>query len=211
MQKTIFFHCLGYFSRSHSSRLVQTHFSVQKKKFCFLLRAFFPASGNYYLKYWQPFSFVFQIFLSMEAVFLSNRKVFSGADFMEIFNPDWNFSSVYQVEISSQLKRKLFFKMTLQLHVKISTQDTELKFQLGLANPRWNFNPGCKSQIFHIIDSFSNPGLKFDTTHARMPCLLKKNKDGNFTSTIEMNRQQTYQSFKGFWFNLLSSFNSSAF
>ena len=147
----------------------------------------------------------------MEAVFPSNRKVFSGADFMEIFKPDWNFNSIYRVEISSQLNRTLLFKMTLQLHVKISPQDTALKFQLGSANPRWNFNPGCKSQIFHIIDSFSNPGLKFDTTHARMPCLFKKNKDGNFTSTIEMNQQQTYQSYKGFQFNLLSSFNSWGF
>ena len=27
------------------------HFSVQKKKYCFLLRTFFPASGNHYLNY----------------------------------------------------------------------------------------------------------------------------------------------------------------
>ena len=32
--------------------------------------------------------------------------------------------------------------MTLQLHVKILTQYTELKCQLGLAKPGGNFNPG---------------------------------------------------------------------
>ena len=40
------------------------------------------------------------------------------------------------------LKRKLLFKMTLQLHVKISARCTELKFQLGLANRKRNFNTG---------------------------------------------------------------------
>ena len=49
--ETIFFHWLRYFSRSSSSRLVETHFLVQKKKYCFFLRTFFPASGNHYLNY----------------------------------------------------------------------------------------------------------------------------------------------------------------
>ena len=53
---------------------------------------------------------------------------------MEIFNPGRNFNKVYQVEISSRLNSKLLFNMTLQLHARY----TELKFQLGLANPRWN-------------------------------------------------------------------------
>ena len=53
-----------------------------------------------------------------------------GGDYMEIFNP------LNRVEISSQLNSKLLFKMTLQLHVKISTRYTELKFKLGLAKPR---------------------------------------------------------------------------
>ena len=30
---------------------METHFSVQKKKYRFLLRAFLPANGNYYLNY----------------------------------------------------------------------------------------------------------------------------------------------------------------
>ena len=49
--KTIFFHWHRYFWRSISSRIVETHFSVQKKKHCFLFRAFFPASGIHYLNY----------------------------------------------------------------------------------------------------------------------------------------------------------------
>ena len=47
----IFFHCLRYFSRSSSSCIVETNFSVQKKEYCILLRTFFPASGNHYLNY----------------------------------------------------------------------------------------------------------------------------------------------------------------
>ena len=48
--ETIPFHWLRYFSRSSLSQLVETHFPFQKKKYCFLLRTFFPASGNHYLK-----------------------------------------------------------------------------------------------------------------------------------------------------------------
>ena len=58
--------------------------------------------------------------------------------------------------------------MTLQLHVKISTRYTELKFQLGLANPKWKF------QIFPVIEIFSNPGWTFDTTHTWIPGLFLK-------------------------------------
>ena len=43
-----FFHCLTYFSRGCLSRLVGTHFSVEKKKYCFSLKTFFPAGGNHY-------------------------------------------------------------------------------------------------------------------------------------------------------------------
>ena len=65
--------------------------------------------------------------------------------------------------------------MTLQLHLKISTRYDKLNFQLGLANLRWNWNPGWRFQIFLIIDIFSYPGWKFDTTHAWIPCLFLKN------------------------------------
>ena len=124
---------------------------------------------------------------------------FLGADYMGIFKLGWIFNLVQRVEISSRLNRKLLFKMTLQLHVKISIWHTELKFQLGLANPKWDFNPGWKFQISHIIDIFSNPGWKFDTTHARVPCLFfLKNKDGDFTSTFQMDRWQTYLSYRVF-------------
>ena len=81
---------------------------------------------------------------------------------------------VYQVEISSRLNSILFFKMISQLHVKISTRYTELKIQLGLANLRWNFKPGWKSQIFLIIDIFTNPRWKFDTTHPNSLFAFKK-------------------------------------
>ena len=50
-KQTIFFHYLRYFSRSSLSRLVETHFSVQKKKSVFYLELFFPANGNHYLNY----------------------------------------------------------------------------------------------------------------------------------------------------------------
>ena len=44
------------------------------------------------------------------------------------------------VEISSRLDSKLFFKMALQLHLKIPTRYSELNFQLGLA--KLGFNQG---------------------------------------------------------------------
>ena len=71
------------------------------------------------------------------------------ADYMDIFNPGWNFNSLNRVEISPRLNIKLLLKMTLQLHVKISTRYTELKFQLGI--PSWNFNPGWKSPYNQLL------------------------------------------------------------
>ena len=62
--------------------------------------------------------------------------VHEGADYMKIFNPVWKFKLVYRVEISFWINSKLLIKMTLQLHVKVSTRYTKLKFQVGLANPR---------------------------------------------------------------------------
>ena len=52
-------------------------------------------------------------------------------DHKHILNPNSNFNLAYRVEILSRLNSKLLFKMTLQLHVEISTRHTELKFQLG--------------------------------------------------------------------------------
>ena len=71
---------------------------------------------------------------------------------MEIFNPGWNFKNWD----SSRLNSKLLFQVTLQLHVKISTRYTKLKFQLGLDNARWNLNPGWKFQIFYKIGKLTN-------------------------------------------------------
>ena len=83
------------------------------------------------------------------------------ADYIEIFHP------LHQVEISSRLNSKLLFKTTLQLQVKISTRYTELKFQLGLANPRWNFNPGWKSDTTHAWTPYFFKKIKMATTQAR--------------------------------------------
>ena len=76
LRETIFFHCHRYFSRSPSSRIMETHFSVQKKKYCFLFRIFFPSSRIHYLNYREAYLKLlllllttilsdFQIFLSM--------------------------------------------------------------------------------------------------------------------------------------------------
>ena len=94
-----------------------------------------------------------------------------GPDYMKIFNLGWKFRLVFRV--NSKLLFKCF-KMTLQLHVKVSTWYAELKFQLRLAKSRWNFNPGWKFQISHIIYIFSNPQWKYDTTRAQIPCLFLK-------------------------------------
>ena len=80
--ETISCPCLRYFLRNPSSRLMETHFSVQKKTYCCLLRAFFSASGNHYLRYkeayskllLQPFYFIFTSFLSVGTDFLFSRN-----------------------------------------------------------------------------------------------------------------------------------------
>ena len=61
---------------------METNFSIQKKAYCFLLTAFFRASGNHYLRYkeaylkllLQPFYFIFPIFLSVGTDFLFSRN-----------------------------------------------------------------------------------------------------------------------------------------
>ena len=80
--ETILCPCLRYFSRSPSSRLIETNLSIQKKAYCFLLTAFLHASGNHYLRYkeaylkllLQPFYFIFPIFLSVGPDFLFSRN-----------------------------------------------------------------------------------------------------------------------------------------
>ena len=61
---------------------METNLSIQKKAYCFLLTAFFRASGNHYLRYkeaylkllLQPFYFIFPIFLSVGPDFLFSRN-----------------------------------------------------------------------------------------------------------------------------------------
>ena len=49
----------------------------------------------------------------------------------------WRFSTGLKFQlVKTELNTKLLLKMTLHLHVKISTRYTELKFQLSLPNPR---------------------------------------------------------------------------
>ena len=82
LAETILCPCLKYLSRNPSSLLIETHFSVQKKTYCWLLKAFFSASGNHYLRYkeaylklsLQPFYFIFPIFLSVGTDFLFSRN-----------------------------------------------------------------------------------------------------------------------------------------
>ena len=82
-----------------------------------------------------------------------------------------------------------------KLHVKNSIRYTELKFQLGLANPRWNFNTGWKFQIFHIIDIFPTRDKNL-ILHTPEFLVYLKNSNGDFTRTFQMDRWQTYQSYK---------------
>ena len=85
--ETIFFHCLRYFSRSSSSWLVETHFSVQKKKYYFLPRTFFPARGNHYLNYREAYLKLYHYcFLLVETDFLSTWF------YLEIFFCYWEFN-----------------------------------------------------------------------------------------------------------------------
>ena len=71
------FHCLRHFSRSSSSRLVETHFSFHKKKCCFLLRKLLKLLSLLC-------SLIFQIFLLMLAVFSSNENVFINKFFIPV-------------------------------------------------------------------------------------------------------------------------------
>ena len=87
------------------------------------------------------------------------RIVILGADYMEIFNRGGNFNSLNRVEILSRLNSKFLFKMTLQLHVKLSTRYTWLKFQLGSAK-QMKFQRGMKILNFPYNRHSFQPGLK---------------------------------------------------
>ena len=85
--ETIFFRCLRHLLRRSSSRLVETHFSVQKKTIIFYYELFFclwkplfklkrSLFKTLYHYYWQRFSLIFQILLPIEANFSFSRNVF---------------------------------------------------------------------------------------------------------------------------------------
>ena len=62
-----------FLKRRPSPCSVETHFLVQKKRYC-LFREYFPATGNHYLNKEKPSTFL--IFLSMEVFFPSSINVF---------------------------------------------------------------------------------------------------------------------------------------
>ena len=134
--------CWSFFSNTHSLYFRVLFFSY----FNFLF-----AKGT---SFWQKFSFMIELFLCYidEILFFSTKNLvlngrilqkctfyltclvsiafsnclFKRANYMEIFNPIWNFSLVYRGEVSSQLNSKLLFKMKSRLHFKISTRYTHL-------------------------------------------------------------------------------------
>ena len=74
LAETIFFQCLRYFSRSPSFPLVEMYFSVQKKKYCFLFRAFFSASWNHYSDYRK--AYLKLLFLLLATIFYDFSRYF---------------------------------------------------------------------------------------------------------------------------------------
>ena len=66
-------HCLRYFWRSPSFLLVSKHFSVQKRKYWFLFRTFFPARWIHYLNYRKSYLklLLLLLFLLAETVFFN--------------------------------------------------------------------------------------------------------------------------------------------
>ena len=77
--ETIFFHCFRYFSTSPSFRLVGIHFSVQKKKYCFLLITFFPAGRTHYLNHRETYLKLFA--LPLATIFFNFSDISANASF----------------------------------------------------------------------------------------------------------------------------------
>ena len=117
------------------------------------------AGSDYCVNYISPGNFADFCLKIFPQEFRSVENTKQDADYMEIFNPDWNFNSVYRPEISSRLNSKFLFKMTLQLHVKLSTRYTWLKFQLGSAK-QMKFQRGMKILNFPYNRHSFQPGLK---------------------------------------------------
>ena len=60
------------------------------------------------------------------------------------------------------------------------------KFQLGLANPRWNFNSELKFQNFHIIDFFPTRDENLILRTREFLIYFFQNEYGDFTSAFQM-------------------------
>ena len=120
----------------------------------------------------------------------------------EDFQPGLKFQLVKRIEISIRLNSKLLFKMTLPLHVEKFqyslysqyTQYSQLKFQLGLAKPRWNFIQGWKFQIFQIIDIFPTWNENVILRTCKLLVFFLKNKRWRLHKHVSNDVTQVYQS-----------------
>ena len=154
--ETILCPCLWYFSRSPSSQLMETHFSVQKKTYCCLLRTFFSASGNHYLRYkeaylkllLQPFYFIFPIFLSVGTDFLFSRN--SILLFTDFFRDFCKTTLVLLVEANFVASRDDFFlpfSDTLSIVSFIFLADINVFL-------KWILHSVWQKPIFRLVESF---------------------------------------------------------
>ena len=114
------------------------------------------------------------------------------ADYLEIFNPGFNFNLLNRVEIWSRLKTTdiailcKYFNSEYQVEISTRFSQTEMKFQLEIKIPDFPHN-----------QHFFQPGMRIWFCAIWVPYLLK-NKDGDFSRTFQMDRYQTCQSCKMF-------------
>ena len=125
------FHWLIYFSRSPSSQLAETHFSVQKKRLFFIqsfLFFYWKPIFKLWRSYFKPLIIlldyaIFWISVSMEAVFPSNRNVFLNKfsiplmeiEFLSIWNNIFLFRDFF---LFVETGRSNFWKITLFLLIE---------------------------------------------------------------------------------------------
>ena len=103
-----------FLKRRPSPWSVETHFLVQKKRYC-LFREYFPASGNHYLNKEKPSTFL--IFLSMEVFFPSSINVFlNNSPFLLVktnFLFSWSSFILFRDCFASGNREIQFFKKSL--------------------------------------------------------------------------------------------------
>ena len=105
---------------------METNLSIQTKAYCFLLTAFFRASGNHYLRYkeaylkllLQPFYFIFPIFLSVGTDFLFSRN--SILLFTDFFRDFCKTTLLLLVEANFVASRDDFFLRFLDITTAVS-------------------------------------------------------------------------------------------